>query len=723
MVLMSSMQTAIGGLKANQAQLDLIGRNITNVNTVGYTRKVYAQNSTVLDGKGSGVSLSKVMRTVDEGLLKSFLTTNSTAGGTYAKSKYMNNLESVLGTPLGNNSISENISSLKNAFENIATNVNSPAARYELVSNAKSFTDRLNSLTESIQKARLEADQEITTNIDQINTILDDISNLNNSIVKYSALGYDGVADLEDQRDEALRALSSHIDITYYKRESGEMVIQTANGINLLDKQSHKLSHSPISQSNSLTSSNGGGIQGIFIDGIDITSQIKGGSLAGLLDVRDREMPSLQSQLDELAIKMKETINKIHNMGTSYPAMNDILSGTKTFIDSSIQQIKIENGDIRFNIFDKDGNQVSTATLGSDLGFSSGTIDTMTNALETWLQSPTGANLPNATASVGTDGKFVINTGDSEYTISIMDTETSHLGAKQTSATIKFDANGDGIFDKETEGFSNFFGLNDFFVTESNDTVYDSRVLNKNYNLALTSVATLSFSDKSNGMNYASININPGDKLETIVSKINEDPALKDNMKASLVPSGEGFVLRITNSSGEQLEITETSPTSLINRLGLDKSSSLSASEITVREDLLTAPGLVSVGSPEYNKDSGKYIMSQASNNIANALAKAFSETQSFRQAGNLSANSSTFSNYAATFVGSIASNTSSINTSLDYQSSLLESIAEKEAKTSGVDMDNELIQMIMFKQSYSACAQIMTASQEMIDTLIAMVR
>ncbi|MCU9931071.1 hypothetical protein OFL77_27445, partial [Escherichia coli] len=75
------------------------------------------------------------MRTVDEGLLKSFLTTNSTAGGTYAKSKYMNNLESVLGTPLGNNSISENISRLKNAFENIATNVNSPAARYELVSN------------------------------------------------------------------------------------------------------------------------------------------------------------------------------------------------------------------------------------------------------------------------------------------------------------------------------------------------------------------------------------------------------------------------------------------------------------------------------------------------------------------------------------------------------------------------------------------------------------
>lgn len=723
MVLMSSMQTAINGLKTNQAQLELIGRNITNINTVGYTRKTYTQHSTVLDGIGSGVSLSQVMRSVDEGLLKSFLSTNSMAGGTYAKSKYMNNLESVLGTPLGKNSISENITSLKNAFENIATNVNSPSARYELVSNAKAFTDRLNSLSQSIQKSRLEADQEITTNIGQINTILDDISNLNNSIVKYSALGYDGVADLEDQRDEALRALSSHIDITYYRRESGEIVVQTANGINLLDKQAHKLAHSPISQSNALTSANGGGIQGIFINGEDITSQIKGGSLGGLIDVRDREMPSLQSQLDELAVKMKDTINKIHNMGTSYPAMNDILSGTKTFIDPSVQQIQIENGDVRFTIFDKDGNQVSTTTLGNDLGFSTGTIDTMTTALQTWLQSPSGGTLPNASASIGVDGKFIINTGDSEYTISIMDTQTSHLGAKQSDVTIKFDANGDGIFDKESEGFSNFFGLNDFFKTNSNDTVYDSRVLNKDYNLALTTVATLSFSDNSNGMNYAFININAGDKLETIVSKINSDPNLKDNMKASLVPSGEGFVLRITNSSGEQLEISETTPTNLINRLGLEKSSSLTASEITVREDLLTAPGLVSVGSPEYNKDSGKYIMSQSTNNIANALAKSFSDTQSFKQAGSLSANSATFSNYAATFVGSIASTTNSINTTLDYQATLLESIAEKEAKTSGVDMDNELIQMIMFKQSYAACAQIMTASKEMIDTLLNMVR
>lgn len=723
MALISGLNTSISGLKMNQSHLDAVSRNIVNANTPGYSRKTYSQHNVVLDGRGAGVGLSQMQRHVDEGLLKSFLSANSLGGTIASENKYLNNIESVIGSPLGNNSLANNITNLHKAFENLNSNINSAASKYDLISSAKSFTDRINSLSISVQKSRAEADQEIASQVNQINSILEKLAVQNDDIVKYTALGYDGVPDLLDERDEYLKELSSYLDISYFTRESGEIVIQTVDGANLLDKEAHKLSHNAISKSSALTSVNGGGISGIYIDGVDITNKLKNGTIKGLINIRDNVMPSLQSQLDELSAKMADSINKEHNMGTSFPNLRDRLEGTANFVDSSLQQIKIENGDVRFTIFDSEGKQVSTAVLGADLGFTSGSIDTMTTALENWLKSPTGANLPNAKASVDGNGNFVIDTGDSEYCVSIMDVENATLGAKQTNVKVSFDANGDGVFDKTTEGFSNFFGLNDFFVNESKDTTYESKVINPNINLGLNSPSTLSFSDKTNGLNYASITINPGDNIQAIIDKINNDPQLSQNIKATLVPSGDGYVLRINNSTGEQLEITETSSTNLMNKLKLSNSSAMSSNNMTIREDLLSNPDLVSVGSPEYDKTSGEYWLSATSNTIANKLASAMTEPISFSQAGSLSATSSSLADYAATFVGIIASSASSSNQEAQYQFSLLESIQSKQDILSKVDVDEELANLIIFKQSYEACAQALNVAVEMMDILLSSVK
>ena len=198
---------------------------------------------------------------------------------------------------------------------------------------------------------------------------------------------YDGVADLEDQRDEALRELSGLIDITYFKRENGEMVIQTTDGVMLLDRDPHKLSHSAVAQASPTTSYAGGGIGGIFVDGQDITNSIRDGEIKGLIEIRDVTLPSLQSQLDELAGVLKNQINIIHNQGTAYPNTPSSLTGTRDFIDVNTQRIKIENGDVRFTIFDADGKQVATTNLGGGLGFTEGTIADLTQRLNDWLSS------------------------------------------------------------------------------------------------------------------------------------------------------------------------------------------------------------------------------------------------------------------------------------------------------------------------------------------------
>lgn len=730
MALISGLSTSLSGMKAAQSQLDLISRNISNVDTVGYTRKTAAQSNIISNGNPLGVNVSQSQRLVDEGLLKSYLATSSLGAGQSAKYDYLSKAETLLGTPQGNNSIAANVSTLQSAFATFANDVTSSASKYNLLNQAMAITERLNQLSTELQSLRGQADTQIAADVGSINTLLDKIDTLNDEIVKYDILGYDGTADLEDQRDQALRELSEYIDISYFKRESGAIVVQTTSGVTLVDNDPHELSHSGVTQTNPTTTYASGGIGGIYVDNKDITQSIKNGELKGLIEIRDETLSSLQTQLDELSAALKDQINQVHNQGTAYPNTPDVLTGTKTFIqnknnpnlDTYPQGISIENGDVRLSIFDKDGKQVATTTLVAGLGFGNGTVSDMMETIQNWLTSPTGANLPQAKVYMTQEGKMVMDTGNSEYGLSILDEASSTAGSDKKNVTVRFDNNADGRYDTSTEGFSNFFGLNDFFVGDGYDSTYDSKVLPYNANLGINDISIISFSNDVNGMNFGTITVTPNDSLSDIVNSINNNQAFKGTIRASLVPNGNGYMLRIEDLSGGQLEISELQGDNLLGRLGLEPSDAGLSMEIDVRSDLKTNPDRISGSTPIYSSSTGQYSLNAAANDVAVAMSKVFETSYDFKQSGTIAQTQTTLANYASTFVGNIATQTSNAQAAYEYQTELGSSIATKEATLSGVDLDEELGQMIIFQQTYAACAQAFTASKEILDMLLSIV-
>ena len=260
MALVPSLTTSLSGMKTAQGQLDIISRNIANVDTEGYTRKTAGQNNLVLSGYPNGVSLGNITRNVNTGLLKSFLAANSQSGNLNSQYEYLSKAELLLGTPQGENAISANVGALQSAFETFASDVTSASGRYTLLNNAQTLASRLNSISTEIQKLRGEADMAITGSVEEINSLLEELDQLNQNIVKATVLKQDGLADLEDKRDQALRSLSEKIDINYFQRENGEIVVQTQNGIPLLDKEVHKLSHTAVAQSSPTSTYAGGEI-------------------------------------------------------------------------------------------------------------------------------------------------------------------------------------------------------------------------------------------------------------------------------------------------------------------------------------------------------------------------------------------------------------------------------------------------------------------------------
>lgn len=724
MALISSLSSSLTGMKVAQAQLEIISNNIANVDTEGYTRKTAAQSALVASGQTMGVTIGNTGRVVDESLLKNFLTSNATSSSLSTQYNYMSRLDNIMGTTEQGNSLAANVGNLQSAFETFSTTVSSAASRYQLLTNAQALTDKLNYLSDNIQTIRGDADMQVKDDVAKVNTLLKSINELNTEIVKYSVMKRDGVANLQDQRDSALRELSSIMDITYYTRDTGAVVVQTPSGVILLDNEVHELSHSALAKVSAANSYDSGNVQGIFVDGKDITKKISGGSMGGAIEIRDNTLTSLQSQLDEMSKVLIDQINAVHNQGTAFPNMPYQMTGTSTFIADKAtgaysQNIRIDSGDVRFIIFDENGNQVESGALKATMGFSEGSLDDMTSKIQTWMRDEIG--LTGAIAKINADGKLEISTEDSRYTLAIMDEATSNAGSGQQDVVLSFDVNGDGTYDQTAQGYASFFGLNDFFVTDKNDFIYDSKVLSDKSAVGVDT--TLSFSDSVNGFNYGSIDISKSMTIKDIANLINQNEDLNTHIKASLIANGDGYMLRIESMEGAQLELSESNiDKGIISKLELSPSSCGDATAIKVRENITQNANLIACGSPDFDVTKGKFTINAATNNIANKLADVFTSSQVFNQAGDMAKTVTTLANYSSTFVGNVASLTATSQSSFEYQSALTEAISYKEAQVSGIDLDEELSQMIIFQQSYAACAQVFTASREILDILLGLV-
>src|ERR1700741_2292156 len=97
-----ALTSAISGLSTAQAGLDVISNNIANVNTEGYTRKVFQPESIVLAGYGAGVQLGEIINNVDQNLLKDMRQQHSAVGLLQTSNSYFQRIQDTFGTTAGN---------------------------------------------------------------------------------------------------------------------------------------------------------------------------------------------------------------------------------------------------------------------------------------------------------------------------------------------------------------------------------------------------------------------------------------------------------------------------------------------------------------------------------------------------------------------------------------------------------------------------------------------
>ncbi|OHC72825.1 MAG: flagellar hook-associated protein FlgK, partial [Rhodospirillales bacterium RIFCSPLOWO2_01_FULL_65_14] len=366
-----ALRTAQSGLLVNQQTLNVVSNNVANLNTVGYSRKIVRTESRVVAGVGAGVQISDITRLVDEGLLKSLRLEFSDLNALTSQRDYYARTQDLFGTPADNTSLAHLTQSFQSALELLTVSPDKSLEQSEVIRRAQDLILMLQDMSSTIQELRLQADNAISENVSEINKIVQTIDQLNDEIISNGSVGRD-VSDLRDDRDAQLDRLSELVDIRYFYRNDGDVVVFTSGGRTLVDTVPPTVTHVPAASVSPTTTKAEGDFAGIYVGNVearnDITSELRGGQLKGLVDLRDIVLVNLQSQIDEFSAELRDTFNQIHNRGVSFPGAQSY-EGTRNFIRPAEQTIKLDPSstadDVAIVLFSSTGDQTAQTTLNT----------------------------------------------------------------------------------------------------------------------------------------------------------------------------------------------------------------------------------------------------------------------------------------------------------------------------------------------------------------------
>ncbi|HEX4074116.1 MAG TPA: flagellar hook-associated protein FlgK [Candidatus Acidoferrales bacterium] len=299
-----ALSIVLGSLSADEGAINVTTNNLANANTPGYDRQVvqFSENDPIVEGNlviGTGVTLQQA-QTVRSNVLQVQLNQETqTSGQLNSFVGGMTQVESLFNETSGTG-LQTPLSAFFSSMQQLSTNPSSSSLRVGVISAAQNLATAFNQSSSALTTQQSDLNLSVQQSVTQVNTLSGQVAQLNNQITSMTESGEDPSALIE-QRDTALQSLSNVIGINVIAGNNNSITVTTGNGAPLLvGSQSFALQ----TQTNTTT-----GMQDVYSQGQDITSQITGGQLGGQIQVRDQQIPSVLNQIDTLASSIENAVN------------------------------------------------------------------------------------------------------------------------------------------------------------------------------------------------------------------------------------------------------------------------------------------------------------------------------------------------------------------------------------------------------------------------------
>lgn len=296
------------GLRAANAALNTTANNISNAQTVGYSRQQVTQQAnlalrtfTTYGCAGAGVDTIAIERVRDSFYDVKYWDNNCKYGEFSVKKYYTGMFEDYFDDE-GTSGFTAIFNHFSNCLQSLTTNSSSDKAKQQFIASAKSLTDYFNNMYGSLQELQKDINLEIKQNIEEINSLAQKISTLNKQINTIELSGA-RANELRDQRDLLIDELSEIVDVEINeipildandpKRDTGinRYMVRIAGGQLLVDGTDfNTLSYVARQKDEKVNQSDVDGLYRFTWDNgneFSLSNAAMGGKLKGLVDIRD----------------------------------------------------------------------------------------------------------------------------------------------------------------------------------------------------------------------------------------------------------------------------------------------------------------------------------------------------------------------------------------------------------------------------------------------------
>nr|WP_067287965.1 flagellar hook-associated protein FlgK [Marinobacterium profundum] len=287
-------------LQSNTSALSVVGQNIANVNTPGYSMQ---RVDLVARENLGGVQVRDVQRMANDFLTSQVNADTSAYNSALAFEQLANQLDNMLASDVS--SISTAMDDYFGALQGAVDDPSNLANRELFLAQADALVRRFQDLDSSLARQSDTLNSQIESSVTQVNSLSQGLAQINDQL-RLAASSGAATNELLDERDRVMESLAGYIGFTTVPQPNGEMNLFVGNGEPLvMGGTASRL----LTVQDSLDSSQRNVALQIGSSISDITSQLSGGKIGGLLDYRADVLNQAKDEMGLIAMVFASSMN------------------------------------------------------------------------------------------------------------------------------------------------------------------------------------------------------------------------------------------------------------------------------------------------------------------------------------------------------------------------------------------------------------------------------
>ena len=309
--LLNAINTSKLSLEVNQKSIEVVGNNISNINTEGYSRQeaVLEPYPSLNFGGffiGQGVRVSDVSRQHNVFIEKQIMEKSVDFGKQDAMTLPLSKLESLFN--ISDDNLSANIDVFFDSLQKLSTDPSDPVLRNNVLLQGNALSTKFNSIVNDLNSIKDNINETLDSKLETVNSEIQQIADLNERIYSIEVNGQTANA-ARDQRDVLAKSLATTLGAQTYEDSNGMLSVHLPGGLPLVQgDMAMSISSVVVGSSMELELHAGGVTRRLGVNNL-------GGEFQGLIEIRDNFIPEQNADLDQIAYELSVQVNLQHQAG------------------------------------------------------------------------------------------------------------------------------------------------------------------------------------------------------------------------------------------------------------------------------------------------------------------------------------------------------------------------------------------------------------------------